>query len=61
MGFFSSLSSPSPNALRHTYAIDHDYRKWLAKVGTRTLYIEPESPWENSYCESFNGKLRDEF
>jgi putative transposase len=29
-------------------------------VGTRTLYIEPGSPWENGYCESFNGKLRDE-
>src|SRR6266446_2761711 len=25
-----------------------------------TLYIEPGSPWENGYCESFNGKLRDE-
>ena len=33
----------------------------LGKVGTRTLYIEPGSPWENGYCESFNGKLRDEF
>ena len=30
-------------------------------MGTRTLYIEPGSPWENGYCESFNGKLRDEF
>ena len=35
-------------------------RQWLAKVGTRTLYIEPGSPWENGFCESFNGKLRDE-
>ena len=35
-------------------------RQWLAKLGTRTLYIEPGSPWENGYCESFNGKLRDE-
>ena len=25
-----------------------------------TLYIEPGSPWENGYCESFNSKLRDE-
>ena len=33
----------------------------LGKVGTQTLYIEPGSPWENGYCESFNGKLRDEF
>lgn len=35
-------------------------RGWLAGVGTQTLYIEPGSPWENGYCESFNGKLRDE-
>jgi putative transposase len=36
-------------------------RKWLAGLGTRPLYIEPGSPWENGYCESFNSKLRDEF
>jgi transposase InsO family protein len=35
-------------------------RRWLAKLGTGTLYIEPGSPWENGYCDSFNGKLRDE-
>jgi len=35
-------------------------RSWLARVGAKTLYIEPGSPWENGYCESFNGKLRDE-
>ncbi len=35
-------------------------REWLGKVGARTLYIEPGSPWENGYVESFNGKLRDE-
>ena len=35
-------------------------RKWLSSVGAQTLYIEPGSPWENGYCESFNGKLRDE-
>jgi transposase InsO family protein len=35
-------------------------RKWLARVGVNTLYIEPGSPWENGYGESFNGKLRDE-
>lgn len=35
-------------------------REWLAGLGTRPLYIEPGSPWENGYCESFNGKLRDE-
>src|SRR6202790_3925206 len=37
-----------------------ELRKWLARLGTGTLYIEPGSPWENGYCESFNGKLRDE-
>jgi putative transposase len=36
-------------------------RKWLADTGAKTLYIEPGSPWENGYCESFNSKLRDEF
>ena len=36
-------------------------RQWLADVGAQTLYIEPGSPWENGYCESFNSKLRDEF
>jgi transposase InsO family protein len=35
-------------------------REWLGKVGVTTLYIEPGSPWENGYVESFNGKLSDE-
>jgi transposase InsO family protein len=35
-------------------------RAWIAAVGAKTAYIEPGSPWENGYCESFNGKLRDE-
>ena len=35
-------------------------RRWLGRVGVKTLYIEPGSPWENGYVESFNGKLRDE-
>lgn len=35
-------------------------RNWLTQVGAKTLFIEPGSPWENGYCESFNGKLRDE-
>ena len=36
-------------------------RRWLARVGVQTLFIQPGSPWENGYVESFNGKLRDEF
>ncbi len=35
-------------------------RQWLTKVDVQTLFIEPGSPWENGYVESFNGKLRDE-
>ena len=35
-------------------------RKWLKALGVGTLFIEPGSPWENGYVESFNGKLRDE-
>ena len=35
-------------------------RKWLARLKVKTLFIEPGSPWENGYNESFNGKLRDE-
>ena len=35
-------------------------RKWLSAVGAKTMYIEPGSPWENGYCESFNGKFKDE-
>jgi transposase InsO family protein len=35
-------------------------REWLLRVNVRTLFIEPGSPWENGYVESFNGKLRDE-
>ena len=35
-------------------------RWWLGRVGVEMLFIEPGSPWENGYNESFNGKLRDE-
>ena len=35
-------------------------REWIAAVGAKTAYIEPGTPWENGYCESFNSKLRDE-
>ena len=35
-------------------------RQWLKKLKVKTLFIEPGSPWENGYNESFNGKLRDE-
>ena len=35
-------------------------RDWIAAVGARSAYIEPDSPWENGYCERFNARYRDE-
>jgi transposase InsO family protein len=35
-------------------------RDWIERIGAKTPFIEPGSPWENGYNESFNGKLRDE-
>jgi putative transposase len=35
-------------------------RQWIARLGTKSLYIKPGSPWENGNCESFDGKLGDE-
>ena len=40
--------------------IARNVREWLGRIGVKTLFIEPGSPWENGYCESFNSKLRDE-
>jgi putative transposase len=38
----------------------HRVRQWLARVEVKTLFIQPGSPWENGYVESFHGKLRAE-
>ena len=35
-------------------------RDWIGAVGAKTAYIEPGSPWENGYIESFNARMRDE-
>jgi putative transposase len=40
--------------------IAEDLRNWLARLNVKTLFIEPGSPWENGYVESFNGKFRNE-
>jgi transposase InsO family protein len=50
--FISSDNSPKYTAKA--------VRNWLERLGVQTLFIEPGSPWENGYNESFNGKLRDE-
>ncbi len=47
----------SDNGLEFTAAA---VRRWLGQVGVETLFIEPGSPWENGYVESFNGKFRAE-
>jgi Integrase core domain len=66
--------TPSPGGNRKRSKVSHSLcclyygaemtaqrvRSWLKTVGTKPMYIEPGSPWENGYCESFNGKLRDE-
>jgi len=41
--------------------VAQNVRDWIKAVGAKTAYIEPGSPWENGYCESFNGRFRDEF
>lgn len=41
--------------------VAHAIRRWLAQVGVETLYIEPGSPWQNGFAESFHSRLRDEF
>jgi putative transposase len=40
--------------------ISKELRKWLYDNGVQPVYIDPGSPWQNGYIESFNGKLRDE-
>ena len=40
--------------------ISQKVRDWIAAVGAKAAYIEPGSPWENGYCESFNARSRDE-
>jgi putative transposase len=40
--------------------VAHALRRRLLGLGAKPLYIKPGSPWENGYCESFNGKLRDD-
>jgi putative transposase len=50
----SSINSGKPRSTSQVI------RRWLNRLGVNTLFIEPGSPWENGYIESFNGKLRDE-
>ena len=49
-GFIRSDSGPE-------FVAGHVWR-WIATVGAKTAYIEPGSPWENGYVESFNARFR---
>ncbi len=52
-----------PTFIRSDYGSEftcHRVQTWLKRIQVKTLFIEPGSPWENGYIESFNGKLRDE-
>ncbi len=40
--------------------VAHAVQRWLQAQQVQTAYIEPGSPWQNAYAESFNGRLRDE-
>lgn len=57
------LNRGTPEYIRsdnaHEFA-SNAVRGWLRELGVRTLFIEPGSPWENGYVESYIGKLRDE-
>lgn len=41
--------------------IAHAVKDWIERNGFKTLFIEPGSPWQNCYSESFNSRFRDEF
>ena len=51
---FCSFSSNGPEFIAEAV------RDWIKAVGAKTAYIEPGSPWENGYCEIFNGRMREE-
>ena len=53
----------SPEFIRSDNGVEFIARKvraWIGAVGAKTAFIEPGSPWENGYCESFNARFRDE-
>jgi len=59
----TAVSAATAHSFRRCYGpefIAKAVREWIVAVGAKTAFIEPGSPWENGYCESFNSKLRDE-
>ena len=61
-GFFERHGEPEQiRSAKGPELIAEAVRSWLARRGSKTLYIAPGSPWENAYSESFNSRFRDEF
>jgi len=63
LGAAQAVIASQPASFRRRYGTEFIVKKvrdWITAVGAKTAYIEPESPWENGYCESFNGRMRDE-
>ena len=59
----ATISGPLPEHIRSDNGpemVAEELRSWLQHMGSKTAYILPGSPWENGYCESFNGRMRDE-
>lgn len=44
----------------HRRCLAEELRQWLEHLVSKSAYITPGSPWENGYCELFNGRMRDE-
>ena len=55
----ATVAPVGPRKRRNEFVAERA-RDWIAAVGAKTAFIEPGSPWENGYCESFNARLRDE-
>ena len=51
---------PARHSIVHPEFVAQAVQDWIKAVGAKTAYIEPGSPWENGYCESFNARFRDE-
>ena len=60
-----ALRSNTRGGIVFTHGVTREFiaeavRSWISAVGAQTAYIEPGSPWENGYVESFNARFRDE-
>jgi transposase InsO family protein len=61
-GLFAKRGVPKPiRSDNGPEFVAHAIQEWLKSMNVATLYIEPGSPWQNGYAESFHSRLRDEF